>query len=237
MTYGPVYPHDPIEEIGPDVFMVRGRIKMNPVVSIARNMAIIRSEGELTLIDPIRLNPEGEAQLKALGTPKRVIRLGAFHGVDDTYYTDIFKTEFWCQPGGTTYTEPKIDVALSDAVALPFHDAELFCFAGTVQPESALLIKRGGGILITCDAIQNYGDYSNNSLVAKIMLPFIGFPKTCLIGPLWLKFMTPEGESLKSEFERLLSLDFDRLLSAHGTLLKSGAHAAVEQALKKAFPD
>jgi hypothetical protein len=29
MSDSPIYPHDPIEEIGPDVFLVRGSIKMN----------------------------------------------------------------------------------------------------------------------------------------------------------------------------------------------------------------
>ena len=33
------YPHDPIEEIQPDVFMVSGEIKMNALMTITRNMA------------------------------------------------------------------------------------------------------------------------------------------------------------------------------------------------------
>jgi hypothetical protein len=33
----------------------------------------------------------------------------------------------------------------------------------------------------------------------------------------------------------LLGLKFDRLLAAHGTLLKTGAHAAVERAVDKVF--
>lgn len=237
MAYGPAYPHDPIEEIGPDVFMVRGEIKMNAVMALSRNMAIVRSGGELSLINPIRLSPEGESALKALGTPKRIIRLGAFHGVDDPYYVDTFGAEFWAQAGGTTHLEPKIDVEITDATALPFEDGKFFLFNGTKHPECVLLIERAGGILLTCDAIQNYGDYSHNSLATKIMMPIIGFPKTCLVGPLWLKGVTPEGGSLKTEFERLLTLDFDRLLAGHGTLLPSGAHDAVERAVAKAFPD
>ena len=236
MTYPPAYPHDAVEGIGPDMFMVRGSIRMNPLMRITRNMAIVRDGGELTLINPIRLSEDGERQLTELGTPKRILRLGCFHGVDDPYYVDTFDVEFWAQPGGTTYPGPKIDFELAEGAALPFPDAELFCFRGTTQPEAALLIKRAGGILLTCDAIQNYGDYKHNTLLAKLMMPFIGFPKTTLIGPLWLKAMTPEGGTLKSEFERLLGLDFERLLSAHGSLLDSGAHAAVERAIAKTYP-
>ena len=236
-VYPPVYPHDPIEEIAPDVFMVRGSIKMNPLIRITRNMAIVRHDGELTLVNPIRLNSAEEEKLQTLGTIKRIMRLGPMHGVDDPYYINTFKAEFWCQPGGTTYTQPGIDVEMQPDGPLPFPDTQLFCFNGTVQPESALVLRRGNGLLLTCDAIQNYGDYKHNNLPARIMLPFLGFPKTTLVGPIWLKLMTPEGSSLKQEFERLLTLDFDALLSAHGSFLGHGAKAAVQTAVERAFPN
>jgi len=233
--YAPVYPHGSVEEIGSEVFMVRGSIKMNALVRISRNMAVIRNGSELSLINPIRLSSEGEAQLEALGNITNIIRLGAFHGIDDPYYVDKFSARLWSQPGGTTYTQPAIDVELNLNTELPFEGAELFEFDKVIQPESVLLLNRDNGILLTCDAIQNYGNYSYNNLPAKILLPFIGFPKTTIVGPMWLKFMTPESESLESEFRRLLQFNFDRLLAAHGTLLESGAHAAVERAVNKAF--
>lgn len=237
MAYAPVYPHDPIETITDDVFMVRGSVRLNALMRITRNMAIIRHGDELTLVDPIRLDAAGEAQLRGLGKVKRILRLGCYHGLDDPYYVDTFRAELWSQKGGTTYTQPPIDHELTESTALPFPDAELFCFAGTTQPESALLLKKADGILLMCDAIQNYGDYRFNNLPARLVMPWIGFPKTTIIGPIWLKMMTPEGGSLKSEFERLLRWKFDALLSGHGSYLHSGAHAAVAAALKRNYPD
>ena len=35
----PIYPHGNIEEIVEDIFMLRGSIKMNPLLRITRNMA------------------------------------------------------------------------------------------------------------------------------------------------------------------------------------------------------
>ncbi|GJM13229.1 MAG: hypothetical protein DHS20C12_16320 [Pseudohongiella sp.] len=234
-TNTPIYPHGKIEEIAEDLFMLRGSIKMNPLVRITRNMGIVRSGDELCLINPVRVNAKVEAELEKLGKIKHVMRLGCFHGVDDPYYVEKFGAQMWAQSGGTTYTEPKIDKELDSIAPLPFDNGEIFEFAGTKQPECALLIDRGRGTLFTCDAIQNYGDYSYNNIAAKILMPFIGFPRTTLVGPIWLKFQTPEDESLESEFRRLLGLRFDRLLAAHGTLLESGAHAAVEKAIEKAF--
>ena len=235
MSGAPVYPHDAIEEIQPDVFMVRGSIKLNPFLRITRNMAIIRHAGELTLVDPIRLSAAEEKKLDALGAVKQILRLGPMHRVDDAYYLDRYQAALWAPGPADLQPEPKPHLSVDAGTPLPFPDAELFCFEGMKQHEAALLLRRGPGLLITCDAIQNYGDYRHNNLPARLVLPLIGFPKTTLVGPIWVKVMTPEGGNLESEFRRLLELDFDQLLSAHGSFLASGAHAACERAVDKMF--
>jgi hypothetical protein len=237
MPHAPAYPHDPIEEIDRDLFMVRGCIRMKPLVTITRNMAIVRHEGELSLVNPIRLDEAGERQLLELGEIKRILRLGPMHGLDDPYYVERYGAELWAPGESDIYPAPKIQQTLSEDAPLPFPDAELFVFSGTLQPECALLMQRSPGLLLTCDSIQNYGDYRHNSWLARMMMPFIGFPKTTLVGPVWLKIMTPAGGSLQSEFARLEALDFDRLLAAHGSLLASGAKQAVTAAIRKAFPN
>lgn len=235
MSDSAVYDHDPIEEIQTDVFMVRGCIRLNALMTITRNMAIVRHAGELTLVDPIRLSVAEEKRLEALGTIKRILRLGPMHGVDDPYYMERYGAELWAPGPSDVHPEPKPTLTFDAMTELPFPDAGLFCFQGLKQPEAALLLKRGKGLLITCDAIQNYGDYRHNNLPARLVMPFIGFPKTTIVGPIWMKMMTPEGGSLESEFRRLLELDFDQLLSAHGSLLETGAHEACERAVDKTF--
>ena len=215
--------------------MVRGAKQMSRLMRISRNMAIVRHEGELTLVNPIRLTEAGEEQLRGLGEVKRILRLGAFHGVDDRYYKHEWKAEFWSQRGGTAYPEPAIDRELTPGGELPFPSARLFCFSATKQPESVLLLERGSGLLLTCDGIQHYGDYEHNNRLARLLMPFIGFPKTTIVGPFWLKLQTPEGGSLRAEFDRLLELQFDSLLCGHGSWLESGAKEAVRAAVEKAF--
>lgn len=235
MSDSRIYAHDPIEEIQADVFMVRGCIELNALMTITRNMAIVRHAGELTLVDPIRLSAAEEKRLDALGAVKRILRLGSLHGVDDPYYIERYAAQLWAPGPSSAHPEPKPTLTFDATTALPFPDAELFCFHGLRQPEAALLLRRGKGLLITCDAIQHYGDYRHNNLPARLLMPFIGFPKTTVVGPIWVKMMTPEGGSLDSEFRRLLALEFDQLLSAHGSLLETGAHAACERAVDKMF--
>ena len=228
-------PHDAIQPLTDRLYLVRGSMRMNAVLRLSRNMVIVRHGAELTLVNPIRLNEEGESFLRGLGTVTRIIRLGALHGIDDPWYKHRFGAELWCQPGGTAHPEPPMDHPLGPDAELPFPEARFFCFSGTTQPEAALLIQDPPGILLTCDAIQHYGDYSRNNFMARLAMPFIGLPRTTVLGPFWLRMMTPEGGSLRAEFDRLLELDFDALIAAHGTYLASGAKAGVQRAVEKAF--
>ena len=234
-AYPPALPHDPVEEIAPDLFMVRGSVRLNALMRITRNMAVVRHAGALHLVNPIRLTESGEQQLVALGEVKHLLRLGPMHGQDDPYYVDRFGAELWTPGASEQYPEPKAAQQLAEGCDLPFPDAAVFGFSGTAQPECALLLRRDPGVLLTCDAIQHYGDYRHNSWLARTLMPWIGFPKTTIVGPVWLKVMTPQGESLKGEFERLLTWDFDRLLAAHGSFLERSAKASVEAAVRKAF--
>lgn len=103
-TYPAALPHEPIEELFPDIFLVHGSARIAPGMRMNRNMLILRNGNELSLINPVRLFPAEEARLQKL---KHVIRLGYYHGVDDRYYVDSYGAEFWCQASSAYYPEPR----------------------------------------------------------------------------------------------------------------------------------
>lgn len=233
--YPDVLPHGPIREIAPDLFFTPGTIDVGRMMRVSRNMVVVRNGADLTLVNPIRLSPQGEADLEALGTVRHALRLGFFHGIDDAYTVARFGAEFWCQAHSTHYKQPQPDHELTEGGPLPLPDAELFEFRETKKPECMLLLNRGDGVLIACDGLQHYGTYERHSLLARLALPLMGFRKTLLIGPLWLKYMTKQGGSLRPDYERLMQLKFDALISAHGTPMMRGAHDATRAAIAHAY--
>ena len=238
MSYPDVLPHDLPKQIAEDLFVVHGCVKPSAVVRFTRNMAIVRDNGKLTLINPVRMDEAGLTSLEALGKIAHVLRLGPMHGMDDDFYVDRYGAEFWSFEGGTTYPTPSIKHALSENGALPFLNAQLFAFNHTFQPEGVILLQRSPGILLTCDAIQSYATsphMPHTNLLSRLLMPLIGFPRKTLIGPLWMKLAVKDRDGMKLEFKRLLKLDFDQLLSAHGTFVEKDAHAEVEQAFAKMF--
>ena len=238
MNYPAALPHDLPKEISQDLFVVHGCVKPNPAVRFTRNMTIVRDQGQLTLINPVRLDDEGLLALETLGAVAHVLRLGPMHGMDDRFYVDRYNADFWSFEGGTTYTTPTIKHALIEGEALPFPNAKLFAFKHLVEPEGAIILERSQKVLLTCDAIQSYATFPHmpqTNWLARRILPLLGFKRTTLIGPLWMKLAVKDRDGIKAEFERLLSFEFDQLLAAHGTFLPQNAHAELEQAFAKTF--
>src|SRR5450631_480927 len=96
--YPPALPHDPIEKMFEDIYLVIGTsITPHEGVDIqhSSNMTIVRNGEELTLINTIRLDDSGLKQLDALGKVKNIVRLGAFHGQDDAFYLNRYHARLW----------------------------------------------------------------------------------------------------------------------------------------------
>lgn len=237
-TFPEAKPHDPPKKIADDLFVVCGTVHLLPVVLINRNMAVVRHEGELTLINCVRMDEAGLKALEALGEVRHVVRLGPFHGMDDEFYVNRYKTTFWSFEDGVTYTSPAVTHPLTEGGDLPFPNAKLFAFDHLKETEGALLLERGLGVLLTVDAVQSYSTpphkpYAN--WLVRLLLKFVGFPDKTIIGPIWVKLLAKDKARLKGEFERLLKWEFDQLLSAHGTFVPSGAHKELTQAFDKMY--
>lgn len=207
---------------------------MGPGMSLNRIMVVVRSGEELTLISSVRLSAEGEAELERLGKVRHVVRIGV-HGMDDAYTVQRFGARYW------TLASMPVPQGIEDhqvlaAESLPVPDASLFSFENTVDEEAALLVHRAGGILVTCDSVQNWPGTEGCSLLAKAAAKVMGFTaRRAQIGPPWRKRMTPEGGSLRTDFERMAALEFAHLVGAHGAPLIDTANQDLRATITATF--
>ena len=226
-------PADPLTEIFPDVFLLRGSVRVGPGMRMGRNMVVLRTGDALTLLNPVRIDP---GQLNELGKVLHLIRLGDFHGLDDAFYRQEFPdAQFWCQPGQATYPESAPEHWLDGDTALPVPAAQLFIFQTALFPEAAVFLQEHQ-LLITTDSVHVHSDWRHTSVVTRWVLRTMGFRAGLVIGPPWLKRVTPPGESLAEDFRQLLELDFQHLVGAHGALLRDDAKSRLRQAVAKKFP-
>ena len=152
------------------------------------NMIIIRNGEELSLINTIRLNDEGLSALDSLGKVKNVIRIGAFHSINDAFYLDRYPAKLCAIKGMQPSHNRPTDIELVPNGFLPIPDSELVVFETSVTPEGALYIAREGGILITCNSVKNWlnqDQFFNDGTVALYKRQ--GFFGAATISNIWMQ--------------------------------------------------
>ncbi len=203
-----------------------------PPITFSRNMVVVRGERGLVLVNPVRLSDAAEAALLREGPFTHALRLGHYHGCDDAYYVEKHGVELWGVAGSYAYAHPPLTREIVEGGALPIPGARALVFAQAKLPECVVHLPEHR-LLLTCDSVQHYERDDRLSLLARLVMYPMGFFKPCVIGPVWLKEVTPKGGSVRSDFERILALDFDHLVSAHGNPKLGGAKAALRAQVER----
>jgi hypothetical protein len=234
-TFPEQLPHGEIQEIFPDVFFVKGQSQFESqgkAVKCTRAMTIIRDSGRLTLVNSVRLSGDGLQALDRLGKVENIVRIGANHGRDDAFYSDHYNAPVWAL-SGTQHDRPvKAKATLIAGNEGPVKDALVVVFETIPAPEAVLFLNRSGGILISCDSLQNmigpdeFFDTQSTGMMKKA-----GFFRSGNIGPAWRARLQPNV----SDFERILALEFQHLLPSHGDPLLNDAHSVVSQTVKDIY--
>jgi hypothetical protein len=235
--YSPAWPHGDLEEVFPNIFFVTGTNRTHHAgldLQTSRGMVVVRDADGLTLVNSVRLDDDGLQALESLGPTAHVVRLGAFHGRDDPFYRDRYRAKLWALPGSMHADGREADHVLDLHGALPLRDAELFVFESAKYPEAALLLRREGGVLITCDAVQNWATvdrYFSAETGARFMAQ--GLIRSANIPSTWLGACEPDA----SDFRRLLAFEFRHLISAHGEPLLYDAHSRLSVRAAEIFEE
>jgi hypothetical protein len=233
--YSPAWPHGALEAAFPEVFVVVGTNKTCHAgvdFQTSRTMTVVREAGALTLLNTVRLDDDGLRALEALGEVRHVVRLGAFHGRDDPFYCDRYGATLWALPSATHADGRATGRLLAEGGPFPLADGASFVFTSACFPEAAVLLARAGGILITCDAIQNWTHVDRFfSPECGAMFAAQGLIQPANIPSTWIAACKPGVD----DFRRLLALPFRHLISAHGEPLRDEAHPRVAATVAAVF--
>lgn len=223
--------HGHIEKIFPDIYFVMGTNKtVHDGVELQHScsMVIVRDGNELTLINTIKLTAEGLKELDALGIVKNVVRIGAFHGKNDAFYIDRYDAKFWALEGMVDQHGKHTDVVLTADGPTPFPRCTVITFETSKHPEAMLYIDTNDGILVTCDSIKNWieADEYFSPETTKLYREQGQFGMAQL-SSIWLKAC----DTKRSDFDKLESISFKHLISAHGNPLLNNAYDHIKTSL------
>jgi hypothetical protein len=225
-----------LEQVFDDVWWAWGTVRMGPGVRFSRNMTIVRERGELVVIHPVLMPGEEQAKIEALGPIKHIVRLGAFHGMDDAKYLERYKPAMWAPPGIDLPAGATDARELRPGGPLPIEGATLLSFDSSKTPEAVMLLPRHGGVLLTCDSVQNWDAIPGCTFLARTMTRMMGFKGRACIGPGWRKQCEPkDGTGFRPDFEKLLELPFCHALGGHGEPMKDTAKDDLRAQVRKVY--
>jgi hypothetical protein len=194
-----------MKEIGPGVHHWKA---MHP--NIRTEVSSYYVEPAATLVDPL-LPPEGVGWFRSRRPPERIVLTNRHH----YRHSDRFEAEFGCtvlasEPGLHEFSDGRevegftFGDRITDGITA--HEVGAIC-----PDETAVHVEVGDGFVAVADGLINYGG--------------LGFVPDDLIGD------DPEAvkDGLRDVYRRLLALDFDGLMCAHGDPIPSGAKEALRE--------
>jgi hypothetical protein len=244
-----VYTLEVLDKLDDNLFLIQATSFVRRFAKINRNMVVLRhNKRELTLINPVRLDADGEARLLQLGGIARIIRLAPNHGTNhDRYYIDKFpQVRRWAPARSAADShDPNLPVhrLLTDDDDAILPACHVFCFQETAQPECALLILQDyvGNLLVTSDSLQSHQANPLVNMPVRAKLAAEGMLAGKIhISSAWLRSASHtrshRQKALRGEFERLLRLDFARMVGSSGTMVYEGAKEGTVLAVERTFP-
>jgi hypothetical protein len=199
---------------------------------IGRTMTIVEAGDGLAVINPVRLDEAGEAELEKLGAVKHLVKISDSHSHDDHYYVERFRATVWALEGAKLKGFSEDKRLGPDS---PFAGATHIDLPGAgAWREGAILVKNGGGTLVTCDSIQNCVDGEGCSFIARAMMPMMGFKGGVIVPKMWRKYQKLAGDAVTKALAGVTDKTFANLIAGHGPAAIGGADASVRAAVTAA---
>jgi hypothetical protein len=156
--------------------------------------------------------------------------------MDDPAYIQRYSPLAWAPPGVDLRPGARRDRELRPGGELPLAGAKFFAFENSRSPETVIHLERHGGILFTCDSVQNWETTRGCSFFGSVLARVMGFRGRACIGPGWRKVSEPkDGVGFRPTFERLLELEFRHGLGGHGPPTKDTAREDLRDVVRRVY--
>lgn len=221
---------EPLVRLDDEIWVAARPLKLR-IGDIGCRMTVVRlPDGGLWLHSPVPLDQPLQQALFALGPVRYLVGPSLQHHLFLASYSAAF-------PGARLVGAPGLAAKRRD---LPFEftlgrtTAELWrptlrqqFFAGAPRLNEVVFCHRPSRTLILCDLAFNVPRQGPNR--ARLFHRLVG--ATGRFGPHRLvRACIRRRHSARRSLARILAWDFDRVIVAHGEVLESGGHAAMEQA-------
>jgi Domain of unknown function (DUF4336) len=198
-------------------------------LEVGTRMTIVRlSTGDLVAISPIKIDRETIEQIALLGEVKYIIAPNLYHHLFIQDFRSIYsKAQLWATSSlvkkrpDLTIDIPMVErqnTLLDEIDYLLFDGFQTLFLTGYTPLDEYVFCHRASRTLILTDTAVYFDDrfVPLTQLVSKLM----GGYKLLRPSPLE-KIATKDKQSVKNAVDRVLKWDFDRVIVAHGSIVKT----------------
>ncbi len=195
----------------------------------ARMTVVSLADGSLLLHSPIRIDGKVKAAIDALGPVRHIVSPNKLHHLFVEPALALYPDAELHVPPGLTAKRPDLasGTALGDAPAAGWRATlDQLIVRGSRVMQEVVFLHRASRTLIVADLCEHFGpdDSFGTRIVARIARMY-GRPR---MPPDW-QLTFRDHAARRDSFARLLAWDFDRVILAHGALLRSGAKRIFER--------
>ncbi len=192
-------------------------------------MTVLRDASGLTLVSPIAIDDALAASLAELGEVRALVAPNAMHHVHLPAAIARYPDARVFGVPGLRKKRPGVvfDEMLADGPASFHAGVELYSIEGAPAFDERVLFHHQSRTLIVTDLIFNIPRAANwiSRLVFRYVSRALGRPAQSRLWRASTKDRAAAGQSVA----RLLELDFDRLIMAHGDVVSSGGRAVLAE--------
>lgn len=219
-----------MKRITDDLFAFESALRFMPGVWFPLRMLVIRLDAGLVIWSPIALDDAQQAQIDALGVVRWIVEPSLFHHVHLDAAAARWPTAERLAPAGLAEKLRRPDLAdlrtpealeAASNGALSVHAVE-----GAPRMSEWVILHRPSRTLIVCDLVFNM--QTAPGWLSPLLFRSVGAWRRCAQSRLWRSLTTDRAAAGRS-VQRLLALDFERLVMAHGEVIEAGGRDALGQ--------
>lgn len=196
-----------------------------------RSTLVRLTNGHSILISPVKFD-ENQLQELQKSPPTHIVAPNNFHHLYISAASEVFpNAKLLAAPG---LQQKRADVKWTstlDEATWPHQDElQMIFVGGAPKYNECVFYHKATRTLITTDLFFNFKNLSNSfgNLIFKIMGSF-NKPAVSRL----LKLLTKDKVQFQKDLMRILDLDFDRIVMAHGEIVESGGKKLFTSALKE----
>ncbi|MEM9693639.1 MAG: DUF4336 domain-containing protein [Myxococcota bacterium] len=190
-------------------------------------MTVVRHGDELTLLSPIAVDDDLGRALETLGRVRNIVAPNLFHHVHLEAAAQRFpQASLWAPPGLAKKRPDLTFDATLEGGSTPF-GLEVLALEGAPALHEHVFFHAPSGTLVVTDLVFNMSDAAN--WISRFVFRYVARAYQRVAQSRLFRLFVKDRAAAASSLGRMLELDFDRLVMAHGDIVATGGRAALAE--------